>query len=146
MCGVEAATLITSGRDSRMYEIYSKDMDAAFYKIRLRIQLVKFALKSSKVCGGAQLIHFEKQVQDIQQRMKYKFDECQIKHKDGQKHDLKNQEKVAEFKDKYTKYWIMACFTSSKKFVLNALEEIELLCKDWMSVGWWSSDSWYSYD
>lgn len=105
-------------------------MDSAFYTIRLRIQAVKNSLKYSKICGGLELNHFQNQVQNIQQRMKIKFDECQQIHKAGQKHDIQEQNKVSEFKQKYTKNWIMACFTSSKKFVLNALEEIDLLCKN----------------
>lgn len=130
MCGVDAATIITTGPDRAMYEFYSKKMDAAFYSIRLRIQAVKNSLQSSKTCGGAQLNHFQEQVQYVQQRMKIKFDECQKLHSTGPKHDMQEKNKVDEFKEKYAKNWIMACFTSSKKFVFNALEEIQLLCKD----------------
>lgn len=135
MCGVDAATIITTGPDRVMYELYSKKMDAAFYSIRLRIQAVKNSLKLSRTCGGTQLNRFQEQVQYIQQRMKIKFDECQKIHKTGAKHDIQEENKVNEFKEKYAKNWIMACFTSSKKFVFNALEEIQLICKDW-SLTW----------
>lgn len=106
-------------------------MDSAFYKIRVRIQAVKNSLKNSKICGGSELNRFQDQVQNIQQRMKLKFDECQEIHKTGQKHNFQEPTKVHEFKQKYAKSWIMACLTSSEKFVLNALEEVELLCKNW---------------
>lgn len=104
-------------------------MDAAFYAIRLRIQVVKNKLKLSGICGGPNLPHFEEQVLNIQTRMKIKFDECKRIHAD-QKHNIQEENKVLEFKHKYTKNWILACFTSSRKYVLKALEDIELLCKD----------------
>lgn len=104
--------------------------DHEFLTVKQRAVKTYNLLKISETCAKAEFYNtFKQKIVQMKGTMEAKFNECQEIHKNSGKHEFKSESEKYIFNQKFTMASILSCVTSSRKYAMNILKEIETVCK-----------------
>lgn len=127
---MDGAIIISAQKNGKLIEELSVMADHEFLSVKQRALVTYNLLKNSERCASPDLfIPFKQKIVQLKSLMETKFNDCQEIHKTSGNHVFPSESERIIFIQKFTMASILSCVTSSRKYAMKILQEIETVCK-----------------
>lgn len=127
---MDGAIIISGEKNSQLIERLSAMADHEFQTVKQRALITYNLLKQSERCAKPELFEpFKQKIVQMKTLMEAKFNECQEIHKTSGNHEFPSESERFIFNQKFIMASILSCVTSSRKYAMKLLKEIETVCK-----------------